>query len=173
MRGSAQQAMAARQVVAERGQQPFGLHLAQSASQELPQTPLLLQRPNDRFHHRLAMQISPPSGRGAEFFSHAQSLAVTHLPVALPYRSSALQRRRQIGVRHIPINAPRLQFIQIRTAMKSAVRQHLLRPLPAPSLHLLDHGQQRGRVRRLLRDPRRHNEVVLADRQFPAIFIFG
>ncbi len=51
------------------------------------------------------------------------------------------------------------------SAEEPRISRNLLRPRPALSLHLLDHRHQRGVVGRVLRHPRGHDQVIVADDQ--------
>jgi len=82
---------------------------------------------------------------------------------------ASIQRACQIRIRHIAVHATGLQCVQIGPAIKSAVGQHLARCFSAASFYLVDHGQQGRVIGGLLCNPHRHDEMILADRQFSTI----
>ena len=76
--------MAARQVVADGGQQQLCAHPRQSHSQELPHPPLFFQNPDHRFHQGFAMQVGSPAFSTAQLAAHAARRPVTRRPISFP-----------------------------------------------------------------------------------------
>jgi hypothetical protein len=71
-----------------------------SAPLERPHSSVFFQAANHRFHQLLAARILLPSGRAAQFVSHALDARVLHRTVADAFRlSQAVEFPRQIRIR--------------------------------------------------------------------------